>query len=157
MYSYILLKWSSSNWYFDLWTKNSQQKMKPLYMVIVVLTSSIYSFLCSSISDSTTAVNLNGISGIIAAYGDFNGDRYTDIFVIDENCMWLFFPSPFVCVGSIAISQRWSFPLKRLKHDMYYYFYLWQFYDVMITAVQYPGFFFVPFHQYFKENPADRF
>ena len=41
---------------------------------------------CSSVSDQTTAIGLNGIEGRIAAYGDFNSDQATDVFVLSKDC-----------------------------------------------------------------------
>lgn len=40
----------------------------------------------SSTSDQTTAVGLSEIEGTIAAYGDFNSDQATDVFIINKDC-----------------------------------------------------------------------
>lgn len=37
------------------------------------------------ISDVTNDVGLSNVEGIIAAYGDFNSDKTTDIFVISND------------------------------------------------------------------------
>lgn len=58
--------------------------------ILVVCVFVIGLVLCNSVADETHSVNLNGVSGIIAAYGDFNGDKYTDIFVVTQDCMFIF-------------------------------------------------------------------
>jgi len=48
----------------------------------------------SSISDQTESIGLSGIEGMIAAYGDFNSDQATDVFVINNDCkmcLYLYF------------------------------------------------------------------
>ena len=41
---------------------------------------------CTSLSDSTNTIGLSDIKGTFAAYGDFNSDQATDIFVISYDC-----------------------------------------------------------------------
>ncbi|XP_057291374.1 T-cell immunomodulatory protein-like isoform X1 [Hydractinia symbiolongicarpus] len=56
-------------------------------MKILLFWSSLFGVscvLCDIISDVTNDVGLSNVEGIIAAYGDFNSDKTTDIFVISN-------------------------------------------------------------------------
>lgn len=41
---------------------------------------------CNALSDQTSTIGLSNIKGTFAAYGDFNSDQATDVFVISDDC-----------------------------------------------------------------------
>ena len=40
--------------------------------------------MCSSFSDVTESVGISVVDGYLAAFGDFNGDKQTDLFIVTD-------------------------------------------------------------------------
>ena len=52
---------------------------------ILVIVSVVFSQVYSSFHDVTSKVDLASVDGVLAAFGDFNGDKSTDLFVISKH------------------------------------------------------------------------
>ena len=57
------------------------------HLTLFVFTTIVGSLVwCTSLSDQTNTIGLSDIKGTFAAYGDFNSDQATDVFVISDDC-----------------------------------------------------------------------
>lgn len=51
---------------------------------ILILSSVIFVQVYSSFNDVTSKIGVDSVDGILAAFGDFNGDKSTDLFIISH-------------------------------------------------------------------------
>lgn len=56
-----------------------------MFLVFLLVSYFLQKGRTASVSDQTASVGLNFIEGVVAAYGDFNSDQATDVFVIADD------------------------------------------------------------------------